>query len=576
MEKTFADLSKYVRRSPPFWLLLTVLLILFALELLNSRSLLMSFFMIPVTAAITITIDQIFSRYFKSHLNLKKNLFLFVLTFLMFFIIYILLDLIFPFFSTQNIAISLSFASFFRFLVFYVYLSDNDRINYLNSLSLTLSFIPLFLFYVDYTVMAEAILYSLISAYLSYFFVTRATSTFRNEFHEEPRQLIKFFLYSTTSKKYYDVGDRFFKRIYSENRTVPVNFIRILNEKEENVVTMVFPYIHPGPFGLIGTSDLPRRLQDRLTDLNSDFMVFHTSTTNNNNCSGDEDIDSIADAIRNSWNGISQSKTMSRIVSAKSSGIILDGMKFGNFGFLALNPDKVNFDDILLTEGEKLWKYIEKEFNLHFSILDAQNNFSKGAKEITDTNPYFRSSSRLISRMNDRYKGKAGYSRRSMNLNSIGKMGIQAIVFDYGDQKNAIILTDSNNITGSLMKEIRQVAKNMVDYVAIYTTDNHIVNQGSLDMNPLGEKDDIETIRNEAIGAIKDAIDHIQDVSFIYGHVEVNVKMGSEDSYRTLMNTVFASLSKAKYYAAFSVSLTLLIPFILSITGFVYKIPFIR
>ena len=40
--------------------------------------------MIPVTAVITITIDQIFSKYFKSHLNLKKNLFLFVLTFLMF------------------------------------------------------------------------------------------------------------------------------------------------------------------------------------------------------------------------------------------------------------------------------------------------------------------------------------------------------------------------------------------------------------------------------------------------------------------------------------------------------------
>ena len=131
MEKTFADLSKYVKRSPPFWLLITVLLIIFFLEFLNSRSLLMSFFMIPVTAVITITIDQLFSKYFKSHLNLKKNLFLFVLTFFMFFIIYIILDLIFPFFSTQNIAISLSFVSFFRFLVFYVYLSDNDRINYL-------------------------------------------------------------------------------------------------------------------------------------------------------------------------------------------------------------------------------------------------------------------------------------------------------------------------------------------------------------------------------------------------------------------------------------------------------------
>ncbi len=576
MEKTFADLSKYVKKSPPYWLLLSVSALLYILEFINSRSLLTALFIVPLTAAITVTIDQMLSRYFQSHLNLKKNIFLFVLTFFFFFVVYIILNFIFPFFKTQNIAISLSFASFFRFLVFYVYLSDNDRINYLNSLSLTLSFVPFFLYYLDYTVMVEAILYSLISSYLSFFFVTKATSTFRDEFHEEPRNLIKFFLYSATNKKYFEIGDRFFKRIYSEEREVPVNFIRIVNEKEENLVTMIFPYIHPGPFGLIGSSDLPRRLAEQLRDLNSDFMVFHTSTTNNNNCAGDDDIKAIGDGIRSSWNGQSQSKNMSRIVSIKSSGIILDGMKFGTFGFLALNPDKATFDDILLTEGEKLWNHINKEFNFQFSILDGQNNFFPGGKEIVDTNPYFRSASRLIARMKDRYRGRAGYSKKAIAINSLGSMGIQAIVFDYGDQKNGILLTDSNNITGSLMKEIREGAKDIVNYLSIYTTDNHIVNQSTLDMNPLGEKDDNELIKGVALEAIKEAAEKMEDVSFIYGHCDAKVKMGSETSYTTLMNTVFASLRKAKYYAALTVSLTFLIPFMLSITGLIYKIPFIR
>ncbi len=576
MEKTFSDLSKYVKKSPPSWMLVFILLVLYVIELLKSRSLEFASLMIPLTAIITITIDQSLSRYFKSNLNLKKNLFLYTISFFMFFIIYIILSLTFPFFETQNIAISLSFTAFFRFLVFYVYLSDNDRVNYLNSLSFTLSFIPFFLVLVDYTVLSESIIYSLISAYLSYYFVIKATGTFKREFNEEPRNLIKFFLYSATNRKYFEAGDRFFKRMYSQDREIPVNFIRIVNDREQNLTTMVFPYIHPGPFGLIGTSDLPRRLEERLKDLDSDFMVFHTSTTNNNNCSGDEDIDAIASSIRQSWNGLYQSKNMSRIISAKSSGLVLDGMKFGNFGFLALNPEKESFDDILLTEGERLWKHIEKEMNLQFSILDGQNNYSHGSKELTDLGPYMHSATKLISRMNDRYKGRVGYAKRTLNLKSMGSEGIQALSFDYGDHRMAILLTDSNNITGDLMKEISKRSKSIVSYVAIYTTDNHIVNQGSLDMNPLGEKDDKDLIASAAIEALQEATNNIQDVSFIYGHSDVKVKMGSEDSYRTLMSTVFSSLHKAKYYAALCVTLTFLIPFVLSITGVVYKIPFIR
>jgi putative membrane protein len=576
MEKTFSDLSKYIKKSPPFWILTLGMILIFSIEFTRSDSITKTILFVIFTLVITLTMDQLLSIYFHSKLNLKKNLFLFVVSFLIFYAIYLILDTTFPFFKTQNIAISLSFTAFFRYLVFYVYLSDSNKVNFLNSLTLSLSFIPFFLFYADYTVLVETVLYGIISGALSYIFVLKATTTFKNEFNEEPRNLIKFFLYSTTNKKYLEAGDRFFKRMYNQDREVQVNFIRIVDKEEKDMTTFVFPYIHPGPFGTIGTSDLPNRLQDQLKDLNTDLMVFHTSTTNNNNCSGDIDINNIANSIRSQWNQCVQSFTMSRVINHKSSGAIWDGMKFGDFGFIALNPDKLSFDDILLTEGEKLAKEIESETGIRMSILDAQNNFEQGATELSDIAPFSHSALKLVKLMNDKYPGRMGYFKSKVDSKSLGVMGVQACAFDFGDHKEAILLTDSNNITSELMKEIRKQSSSLFTYTAIYTTDNHIVNQGSLDMNPLGQKDNVEEIATKCMEALRQAALNIKDVTFRYGHSNVNVKMGTEESYKTLMNTVFSSIGKAKYYAILTISLTFIIPFIFSITGIVYKIPFIR
>ena len=57
---------------------------------------------------------------------------------------------------------------------------------------------------------------------------------------------------------------------------------------------IVFPYVHPGPFGEIGTSNLPFKIYSRTSDISQETMVFHTSTTNSNNCASDADVDNLA------------------------------------------------------------------------------------------------------------------------------------------------------------------------------------------------------------------------------------------------------------------------------------------
>jgi putative membrane protein len=155
-------------------------------------------------------------------------------------------------------------------------------------------------------------------------------------------------------------------------------------------------------------------------------------------------------------------------------------------------------------------------------------------------------------------------------------MGIQCLVFDYGNEKDGIILTDSNNISRDLMERVRTLLSGELRNIGIYTTDNHVVNAGSLDMNPLGESGDIDAIAEAIRDTVRSASENIEDVSAVYGSRKVNVRMGSEESYQTLMDTVFTSLSKAKVYAAIAIGLTFIIPFIMSVTGIIFRIPFIR
>lgn len=575
MARTFADLSKYVKRAPSSWKSMLIILFIFIIEYFLSKNLIFSIFLIIIPAIITLSLDELLSYGFRSRLNFRKNTFLFAITMVVFYIVYTIFNGIMPFLHRQNIAIAISFISFFRFMVFYAYLSDNDGVNYVSANMFAISLIPIFLFYGDYTILVEAMAYSLISSYLSLVFVAKSTKSFKDEFGQEPRDLIKFFLYSSTSKKYYDSGDRFFKRIYSHERVVPVDMVRFQRNDGTTKMAMVFPYVHPGPFGTIGSSNLPERLLKYVSEKSEEIMVFHTATTNNNNCSGEDDIRAIGEAILSMWDGDGIAHKMSRLLSLKSAGVRIDAIAFGNRGIMALNPDRVDFDDILYTEGQRGFRYVEEATGIKFSIVDGQNKFVRGSREITDISPYLHGMAKLSGRLKTKYPCRVGYSKKKIDSRELGPLGIQAVVFDYGAEKDAIILTDSNNITIELMNRVFEMLGTEYKNKVIYTTDNHVVNAGSLDMNPLGEGDDWKDISLKIVETVREASENIEDVKAIYGTRNVRVKMGSEESYQTMMDTVFTSLKKARVYAAITLSLTLIIPVFLSVTGIIFKIPFI-
>ena len=563
-KRTFADLSKYIKKSPnPAWILLAVALGFLGVYIYTMNIYLATLIVI-VPYSLNLVFDQLTFKSTNTIFPLRRNITSVAIT-LWFYIIFSgILIIIFPWLKFQAIPLGISFTAFFRYLVLYIYFSKKPYVNVIASLYFSLSLIPTFIYLGLSGPILEIILFSIFSAILAAIFVEKSTKKFKERYEEEPTDLIKFFLLHGFDRKYNQIGERFFKRMYNQNRTVPVKTIT-LRDKTGNLKTvLVFPYIHPGPFGTVGSSDLPIRLQKRLNDLKCDLMVFHTTTTNDNNCSGEEDIGAIAEGIKRAMSSGEKAEFMSRAKRVNASKYAISIFRFGDFGFGAILPERDPFDDISLPEGKRIIEAVKESGASDFAVIDAQSNYTPGVLELMDCSPLIRPFQREFQRMEAKYPIMAGYARGSYNIKSLGEMGIQVLTFNIDSAISAVILTDSNNITSDLMIKIRENLKDICKVVEIYTTDNHVVNGSTLDMNPLGEKDDnvklVEKIRN----ITELSIASISECTAEMGSADVNVKMGSEESYQELLDTVFSSVKVSKRLAGIIIPAAFLIPLIVT------------
>ncbi len=522
--------------------------------------------------SLNLILDQITFKSTQTIFPLRRNITSVAITMWFYILFSGILIIIFPWLKFQAIPLGISFTAFFRYLVLYIYFSKKPYVNIFTSLYFSLCLIPTFIYLGLFGPIIEIVFFSLFSAILAAFFVEKSTKKFKERYGEEPTDLVKFFLLHGFDRKYNEIGERFFKKMYNQNKTVPVKTIALRDKSGSLKTVLVFPYIHPGPFGTVGSSDLPIRLQRRLNDLKCDLMVFHTTTTNDNNCSGEEDIVSITDGIKRAMSSGTNAEFMARIKRVNASKYAISIFRFGNYGFGAILPERDPFDDVSLPEGKRIMEAVMDSGASDFAVIDAQSNYTPGVLELMDCSPLIRPFQREFERMETKYPIMAGYARGSYNTKSLGEMGIQVLTFSIDSVINAIILTDSNNITADLMMKIRENLKDICKMVEIYTTDNHVVNGSTLDMNPLGEKDDnvklVEKIRN----ITELSIASISECTSEMGSADVNVKMGSEESYQELLDTVFSSVRVSKRLAGLIIPAAFFIPLI--ITYLVYLVFF--
>ncbi len=471
---------------------------------------------------------------------------------------------IFQIFYSFKFSLFLAFSSaaFLRTLVYYVFMRRRPKLGILTALNYNIIYAIMLPFigkhYIIPFIVSTAI-YTLVALLI----LKISTAQFIREFGEDPLWFVSSFVnyLSKETKENVHHINRFFESIY-EKRITPVSTLIFWKDEKAKAI-FVFPYIHPGPFGNVGGSNITKKLRD-FTGMNN-LLVFHTTTTHDNNVANDEDVRKIADVVKRALNTTKKYEKMSDVLRFKVDGFEVLTQIFGKYAFISLLPTINIFDDVDLESGlilrEKLSKIYEDS-----AIVDAHNNFDENAIPLSLKHKDIDNIIEKVKNLKVDAPIKMGYSKKILKGDSIGPDGIKVVVLQYKNKKIGYILVDGNNIKRGFRKKLLSEVKDILDDVEIFSTDNHIVNYDILDLNPFGSKDPWDNLIKNIREAIKEAIENIEDVKVSMHTENVEFRMARRGQLERMSIITKKALRRAKI----SVPILILGSFFGALISFIY------
>ena len=560
-EKYVIGLRNYLFRVPSIWILLFLfLLVIGAFSYLIRPHMGEVIFLFILPYLLVISVDYLIIKGLKIYFPLRRIATLNLVPFIISFWVMWLLMFFFPFYFSFYLAFS--FVIYIRFIIYRVFLSGRNIMSGIISTNYNLLILLTSLIYNTVVqLIFPYILSIIIYGFMAYMMVNASTSKFRREFREDPFFFVSSFVNYLARYERIDKEkiDNFFKNIYEE-RSVPVSTLVFRNEKGVKF-SFVFPYVHPGPFGDIGGSNIPNKLEEYLKVDN--LFVFHTTTTHDDNIASEKDVKKIGDAVADSLNCPCKYDNFSDFHRLRVNNIDVGIHIFGRYPLIFLLPTHEIFDDVELKTGLTIRRKINTVYE-DSAIIDAHNNFDDNALPLslpTSDSSIIKGKIREI-RVDK--KMRAGFSVKKIAGKSIGPGGVRATVFEYGDKKIAYILLDGNNIKKGLRNKIIENLKDLVDEIEVFSTDNHIVNISLVDLNPIGDKDDWNMLIKAGRDAINEAIKNIEDVCVCMNTKMVKMRMAYPGQLKKLTDITRMSVGRAKLVAPIS----LILGFILSFLAF--------
>jgi putative membrane protein len=364
-----------------------------------------------------------------------------------------------------------------------------------------------------------AVIFLIIFLFSVYILTQVATLPMKKAFGVDGLAMVRYSLDHITEGGYkgaFEV-EEFFKS-FSQKMDVHVGLVAF-KRGDQIKSMMIVPSVHPGPFGLLGGSDLPKKLTDSLKDRSKKVMVPHGSATHDLNLASSEDKNKIAEMVRGTLSKIEYSNQASKFIRL-SNHMDVCAQQLGN-GILLIHtssPDPT--DDVEYSIGSAVREKATSATKRDILFIDAHNCAEKGsgcvyfgskkAYELLDLTEKaaMKAQENPTEGLSVGYAQKTGYETER----GIGKSGIQVLVVKTNGQKAAYILFDGNNLVMGLREEIMNAVSELVDDAEVLTTDNHAVNATIGGYNPVGLRMDRKVLVRDVKILVKKALDDLEEV----------------------------------------------------------------
>ena len=545
-------LRRFAFRAPKFYLVLPLIVVLIPLFYFTSLDLRFTF-IYTLSIASLIIWDLLSPRIFKSKFPPQRVLFLNVVS-LYFATIFYLIVIAFHFLKPPlALLVSITSIPFLRTMVYITFTNKNVVLIH----TIAISFSLLFSFYIGlldpkYTIfILPLVLSSIVYALTSHLFVKLSVSRFVKEFSTDPIKILREFVNTVTTEISYNVIlKKFFEDMYATLAPREISLLRMKSESQN--LTMVFPYVHPGPLGDLGSSNISAKLQKNHED--QKLMVFHTTTTHDDNCAGDSEIDKISKVI-------DESGKESTYCYEPYFGKYLTFLPLGDGGIFFISPDDPRFDDVKITEGRKIVRKA-KLLGLKWAVtIDQHNNNMDEPKELEDISYLLKEVEQAVKSRKSKKTISVAYSRSVPEYKDIGPGGIAFVSISIGSKKIAIILFDGNNMEYEFRQKVES-SLDGYDKILVCTTDNHIVNTNGLNVNPVGRFSDHDEIVKIVKKLEEDTLNQ-KEVRMEYVKRDIWLKVAGENQWAKINSIIKSSVNKAKVLSVASIVVSIALSLII-------------
>jgi putative membrane protein len=289
-------------------------------------------------------------------------------------------------------------------------------------------------------------------------FLNNANRPLKKAFGIDGMKMLSYFLDHAQDKKETLKVEKLFESFAS-----PVSaHVGVLSFKSGNEIKalMVVPSVHPGPFGLVGGSNLPFKLRSDLGSQARCVLVPHGPCTHDFNPPTSTECRKISLKVNELLEDIKYVDKVGRFTRTwNHANVSIQNFGGSGLALVSLAPNPT--DDLDFSTGYAIREKIKDEGYDDSIVIDAHNCLSPGSgmvhfgskisMEIIETAGT--SGKRALA---DTGRGlKVGVAEKGdLDIGLLGPMGIQVLVVEVMGQKTAYILLDGNNMVPKFREEI--------------------------------------------------------------------------------------------------------------------------
>jgi putative membrane protein len=326
-----------------------------------------------------------------------------------------------------------------------------------------------------------------------------------------------------------------------------------------NQAAIVLPDVHPGPFSMVGGSDLPYVLYERFSKR---ALVMHSVSDHSLNIPSKKELEKYVKGLRQ-MTTTETGRTCSAPVQVKINNSTSTGIAFGNTAMVMLSLAPTGMEDIPRSVSSELESFGATIGFSDVLVVDCHNAMGNHLND-SDRNDLIASAKQCLDQLKNQPQKhfKVGFAslddvdHRMQRTDELGQGGLAVLVISIDNKNYVIAWADSNNMENSARDYIVSRIKDNATMLEICSSDTHSTSgkrtrEGYF---ALGTTMDLDKIATAYIQLCSKATELAAASAFEFTCAQSAIKVMGREQFQDYSSALDRSVNVTKIFIAITVA----------------------